>query len=545
MRSELRDSLDNLYADERVGRRPVCSLAVDVAQGGIAAVHVLVDDLSGGDSLRLAVKCKGRSVRGAKWFRLHPVPVEENTGLIGFTVGMKVMREPPLPVEPNAPNPWVARRAPFRIFDALEPIGSRMRADKPVTALRLHLPIERDARPGLREYVIELSHGSAAAMLVLDVNIYKTLLPRAGIDTVPYTNWFDYEGIAKRHGLKLWSDAYWSMLRRYATLMAHARQNTFWIPLSLIFSRTRQGLVLNRPRVRRIVKTFTDAGLYFIEGGHVAHRRNFTDATYFLFVTEAAATSVQGHTDLSVVCAQLREEIERQGWRDRWVQHVADEPTPCNAADYRILTGMVRKHLPGIPLLDALEDPTMAGAVDIWCPKVQEYQRQRKTYEAYRATGDRVWCYTCCFPGGPWLNRLLDQELLRPALLGWGMALFQLDGYLHWGLNHYGPHQDPFKQSVLPRKDWENKPGGTLPGSLPAGDTHIVYPGPQGPWSSLRLEAQREGFEDFELLRALRAKSPAQAAAVLRPVITGFDRYIKDVRRFRIARRMLYRALSV
>jgi hypothetical protein len=80
---------------------------------------------------------------------------------------------------------------------------------------------------------------------------------------------------------------------------------------------------------------------------------------------------------------------------------------------------------------------------------------------------------------------------------------------------------------------------------LPAGDTHIVYPGPQGPWSSLRLEAQREGFEDFELLRALRAKSPAQAVAVLRKVITGFDRYIKDVRPFRIARRMLYRALSV
>jgi hypothetical protein len=121
------------------------------------------------------------------------------------------------------------------------------------------------------------------------------------------------------------------------------------------------------------------------------------------------------------------------------------------------------------------------------------------------------------------------------------MALFQLDGYLHWGLNHYGPHQDPLKQSVLPRKEWENKATGTIPDSLPAGDTHIVYPGPEGPWSSLRLEAQREGCEDFELLQKLRAKNPAQAAGILRKVITGFDRYIKDVRQFRTARRMLYR----
>ncbi|MFH1568112.1 MAG: DUF4091 domain-containing protein, partial [Gemmatimonadota bacterium] len=79
---------------------------------------------------------------------------------------------------------------------------------------------------------------------------------------------------------------------------------------------------------------------------------------------------------------------------------------------------------------------------------------------------------------------------------------------------------------------------------LPAGDTHIVYPGPDGPWSSLRLEAQREGLEDYELLRQLRERDPRRATAVTRKAIRAFDQYTKDTRTFRRARRALLEALG-
>jgi hypothetical protein len=146
-----------------------------------------------------------------------------------------------------------------------------------------------------------------------------------------------------------------------------------------------------------------------------------------------------------------------------------------------------------------------------------------------------VWFYTCCFPGGPWLNRLLDMELLRPALFGWAAARFRLDGFLHWGLNHYRPDQDPFQQSVVGH-------GGD--NRLPAGDTHIVYPGPDGPWSSVRLEAQREGFEDYEMLTELGWDRVREGLAIVRPVLRGFDRYTKDVTVLREARRRLYAAAT-
>jgi hypothetical protein len=226
-------------------------------------------------------------------------------------------------------------------------------------------------------------------------------------------------------------------------------------------------------------------------------------------------------------------EIERNGWRRRWIQHIADEPIRENSADYRIFAGMVRKYMPGIPILDATMELGLVGAVDIWCPQAQEYEARRKHFEAQRAVGDRVWFYTCCSPGGPWLNRLLDMELLRPALFGWAAALYGLDGFLHWGLNYYRQDQDPFQKSVV-------RHGAN---ALPAGDTHVVYPGTEGPWSSLRLEAQREGFEDYELLRTLRERSPRKAVGIIRRAISSFDRYAKDVRVFRGTRRALLEAL--
>ncbi len=523
MKAELRDSLENLYPDSVVGDTPCTSMEIDVARGGTAAVHVLLTEVQG-QTLRLRVTRGGEAVKGAEWFHLVDVPVEENTGLFGFTTGNKAWAD-------NAVNPHVVRTAPFRTYDAMEPLGRRSAtATGPTMALRLHVPIEEDAPVGKCALALEIGE----ARFSLDVVIHKACIPPPDEECMPVTNWFSYENIASRHGIKMWSGAYWRMLEQYARLMAHARQNTFWIPLPLVFEMHEGKPALDRKRLRQIVEVFDDAGLYYIEGGHVASRTGgvWDAQTFDLTVGKAAATSVEGNAILAVLCDQLSEEIEENDWYDRWIQHVTDEPTASNAADYRILTGMVRKYLPGLPILDATMDAKLVGSVDIWCPQVQEYQRHREEFEAQRDLGDRVWYYTCCFPGGPWLNRLLDQELLRPALLGWAGALYGLDGFLHWGLNQYPSKQDPFTMSVVP--NW-----GGAANSLPGGDTHIVYPGKDGPWSSLRLESQREGLEDVELLRLVGGQNAKLMSTIIDQAVQGFDQYVKDVRSFRAARKAL------
>ena len=528
MRIEFRDALEFLYTDDTVSRRPCHETTVDVARGGTASVHLLLDEVPAGTELHLKVRRGGRVARGLHWYRLVDVPVEANTGPVGFIE------------KAGETNPDVARRAPFRVFDAMEPLRACTTVRQAGTAaLRLHVPVPRGEH--LREhpavYDVEVAGAGQTLTLQLTVRLHRATIPPVGRDSFPYTNWYSLGTMASRHGLEPWSPDHWRMIGRYAQLMAHGRQNTFWVPLREVFTLEAGLPVLDADRLSRLVRTFQGAGLHWIEGGHVASRTGgeWNAATFDTVLGGVRATSPEGNAELARIARQLRDEIHFHGWGDRWWQHVTDEPAGPNAVDYRILAGMVRRHLPGLPLLDATMDPALAGAVDIWCPQAQEYQKHRERFEAQRALGDQVWFYTCCFPGGPWLNRLLDMELLRPCLFGWAAARFDLDGYLHWGLNHYKPDQDPFATSVVDHGHGNH---------LPPGDTHIVYPGPDGPWSSVRLEAQREGFEDLELLRLLARHEPDREQALVRRVLTGFDRYTKKAEVLRAARRDLLAALD-
>lgn len=523
MRCGLIDALVWVYPDSRLGGEPCLQYGLDVARGGTASVTVLLEGPVPGAAVRFRVTPRA----AVELFRLWDVPVEHNTGPVGFTE------------KEGERNGFVVRRAPYRVYDAMEPVGMVFEAKAPVEAVRVHLPIPEDSSPGKRDYTLAVSDGTQTQELRLRVTVHRAVIPPVGRCSWPVTNWFSYANMATRHGLEPWTEAHWDRIGRYARLMARNRQNTFWFTFHDVFRADRAGLVLDRERLRRIVRTFTRAGMYYIEGGHFGGRSTgeWTCPTFSVSLTKHLATSVEGNADIAAAAGQLMDEIERNRWRRRYLQHVADEPIRENAADYRIFVGMVRKYMPGIPIVDAIMDPSLAGSVDIWCPQAQHFQHDRERFDAVRALGDRVWFYTCCFPGGPWLNRLMDMELLRPALLGWGAALFGLDGFLHWGLNHYQPRQDPFQMSCIP-----NWGGGS--NSLPAGDTHVVYPGADGPWSSVRFESQREGLEDLELLRMLAQEKPRQARAILRPVIRGFDDYTKDVAVLRQARKRLLKALS-
>jgi len=403
VRVELRDSLEFLYPDSGVGQRPRRSMRLDVARGGTASVHVLLNGLTVGTAVPVRVLRNNRPAPGAQWFCLVDVPVEVNTGRDGF-------------VEKDGKrNRFVIRRAPFRVYDAMAPIGASLRATAPTMAVRVHVSVPRDARTGRRTYTLETRCGAERHAPSLVVDVRKAVIPPAGRDSLPYTNWYRLDNMATRHGLTPWSEAHWRMIRRYADLMVHARQNTFLVPLYDVFAVRQGGAVLDRPRLRRLVRTFTSAGLHFIEGGHLAARTggDWQSPTHDLSLTGERATSPEGNVALAHACRQLMEAIDRNGWRGRWLQHIADEPWHVDAADYRILAGMVRKYMPGIPILDATMHLELADAVDVWCPQAQEYQKHRAQFEAQRALGDRVWFYTCCIPGGPWLNRLLDMELLR------------------------------------------------------------------------------------------------------------------------------------
>jgi hypothetical protein len=341
--------------------------------------------------------------------------------------------------------------------------------------------------------------------------------------------------MATFHGIEPYSEDHWKIIDKYGALMKRGRQNTFWLSWPYFFS---DALVLDKHKLKSYVDRFTEAGLWWIEGAPIAHRPNgdWSSPYLQLRIGKSETHSTQGLKDLASISRQMMEAIQEFGWEDRWIQHIADEPTDTNAKEYAAVASTMHKYMRGIPLVEATMSQQLVGSVDIWCPQVQEFQANIDFFRERQKMGDQVWTYTCLIPGGKWLNRMIDMERLRQVYFGWAASKYDISGYLHWGLNQY--HADPFTQSVVDHPAMPNTTN-----KLPAGDTHVIYPGDGEPWSGLRFEAHRIGLEDFELLSQLKEQDAALHSAIINEVFRQYDEYDTDVRQYRITRNALLQAL--
>ena len=247
MKCSLRDSLEWLYPDSTIDGKPITSLECDAPAGGVADVNVLVTDIAPDKPLRFS-----SDAPDGEFFRLIDVPVECNTGPEAFAER-----------EGGPRNEFVTRRAPFRVFDAMEPLsgGSLTPADveqltgksltpgEAIVALRFRVRLGYDDASGERRIAIRVSQDGEEALLTFDVHVHAVGLPPVGRDSFPYTNWISFSAIAESHGIEQWTEAYFDMVGRYARLMAYGRQNMFLLPLSVLFEAKDGKPVLNVERL--------------------------------------------------------------------------------------------------------------------------------------------------------------------------------------------------------------------------------------------------------------------------------------------------------
>lgn len=505
----LTDPLEWLYPDSRVETaRPLAE--TDVPANGVAEANVLLNGLKAGEPVRFSC-----DVPGGEWFLCHDVPVEKNTGPNGSVETVAVT------------NAFVTRDAPFRVYDALEPLtGDAVPVKGSTAALRFRL--RKFAAMGANRVTLTVSQGAFRAELPFAVNVHAVTVPSVGKTSFKYTNWMNYNAMATNHGLEPWSEAHWKMIERYVALAVYGRQNMVQVRVF------HDGWRIDEEKTARFVAMLDKLGVAWLEGPHLCRFSggNWHDKSFSPHGCTNLSTSAVGAAHLGKMATLLAALVEKRGWKDRWYQHVADEPADHNVKEYRMTCSIVRKYMPGFRLFDAVETPDMAGALDAYCPKNYAYETRQAEFDALRTrNGDELWCYTCCYPGGKWMNRLLDNEVLRPVLLPWGCLLFGLDGYLHWGYNQFDRTNDPLRVGIAEDAHIDVR--------LPPGDRNIVYAGPDGPWPSVRLEAMRQGFEDLELLKLLVRRNKAAADALVKSIVRGFGDYTLDPAAYRVARRAL------
>lgn len=506
MRCSVHTMNEWLYPDRFLDDPQHGQVTLRSARGGSSGFQLRLTDVP--DAERLAVTFTSASPLGAEIFRELTVNVPVNTGVRGFTADWATANE------------YATREAPFDVYDPLCPVtadGFRPGRDE---AIYVSLRPDPALTAGTYEGTLNVAVAGEEITIPVALAVADAVLPA---ETLKITNWFSLFNMAGPHGAVRWSEEHWRLIEAYGRAMRRIRQNYFWIKRDTVdVSVDGAGkYVFDFTRTERLIRLYLSLGFKGIEGAPLFYREGWDKAEFMVRTPAGAvrATSPEGYEFVAAYLRAWGDFLRRNGWYDITLMHVGDEPHERAADEYRILSGIVRKFLPGMKLIEAVETYDLNGAVDVWVPKNDYYERNRAQIEAHRAKGDEIWFYTCCIPGGHYANRLLDFPLLRTRMLHWGNYRYGLTGYLHWGLNQWSG--DPYVSTAPP-----NGPGNRLP----AGDSHILYPcgdlkkdGFTQVLGSMRGEMMKSGAEDYELLRALAEKDPGKADAICASVFRAFN----------------------
>ncbi len=396
---------------------------------------------------------------------------------------------------PNTPDYRLERKAPYRVPDPLldvESMDIKAERSQPVW-ITVHVP--REASPGSYRGAVKVLCEEGEGEIPIYLEVLPFELPEERHLLV--TNWFNVGNIAKAHGVELWSDEFFEMLAKYAKIMAEHRQNVVLIPWSLVrVYKDGEKLSFDFSLFDRFVEVFFDAGVRDrIEISHVAHPKSGWGTEVVL----SSVTAVDVKTNekvklppeegLGPLLSALQDHLDEKGWLERSMIHISDEPSLSNIESWRKASQFVHTYAPKLRRIDAIESTEFEGYLEVWVPKLNYFSTWGELYEEAAKRGAEVWFYTCCHPFGFYPNRFLDYPLVATRSLHWINYAHKLCGYLHWGLNF-----------------WRDDPFGEPAPNLPPGDTHIIYPGREGPLSSIRFDVMRDGIEDFEYLMLLERK---------------------------------------
>jgi len=507
--------LENIFRDTEPPKRK--SWTLHAARGEPEAVQLVV-----------------RSKSDWAWMRVS-VPEEV---LKNFSVRIRFVGYVPLKANSRAtPAEELVRKAPDDFPDPL--------LDSPFVPLRaketqpvfITIQPHRKTKPGDYAVPIHVEFPFGSIRLELRVRVYDVLFPER--TRLWFTNWFRADNFARFHGVPQWGNEHFRCMRSYARLMREHKQNVVLVPLGLVkaFRRPDGSFRFDFSLFERFIATFESEGVAErLELSHIGGRKTGRwEDPEFVAHTFWATDELTGEgveVPLETFLQAVRDYLKATGRLKRAMLHIADEPIPVNLASWKALSQRVHSAVPDLPRIDAIHVHELEGYLEIWVPQLNYFAQWLDVYWQRQREGNEVWFYTAWVPQGKWTNRLIDYPLIKTRLLHWFNVRYGATGFLHWGWNFWGDVMTGELQSP--------------------GDAFIVYPDPA---SSLRMEAQRDGIEDAELLWMLAEKlagkkplTPQQAAQILepllRPIIRDFTDYTKNPDELEKVRRQVLEKLQ-
>jgi hypothetical protein len=204
--------------------------------------------------------------------------------------------------------------------------------------------------------------------------------------------------------------------------------------------------------------------------------------------------------------------LKEKGWWDMAYIYGFDELGPTRFAELNSTYGAIKKEFPDLPTMATIIPcDNLKGSVDIWVPLTSNYDPE--WCNKFVKDGDQVWWYVCCHPVHPYPNFFVDYPAIDPRILFWMNWKYQVPGVLYYMMNLWGSNREPegtgserpddpeWTKAIAEGKRWPEIGWNSYTCARFNGDGHLLYPGPGGhPVSSIRLEAIRDGIDDYEYL---------------------------------------------
>jgi hypothetical protein len=431
----------------------------------------------------------------------------------------------------GVPLDELVARAPASIPDPFWELDVVPVAADQAQPLWIEVHVPRDAQAGIYDATLTVGASSQSVDLPVTLRVWDFEMPEQRHLSV--VNWWNFPGLGFSGRAEEGSPEYYALLDRFCRFLVEHRQTDINTSLGLIRESGGEpdGYRHDTTLLERYAETAFHAGIRQIQLHSVAGKTaNIVDPAGRVAADEGAFRRL----------AALQKLIERRGWQRRFAVSITDEPFPHHEETFAAVVDRVHGTAPAVRCIEAVEAEYL-GDLDIYVPKLSHLNLWYPRFDQARRDGAELWFYTCCHPTGRYPNRFLDQSLLQARVLHWINYLYDLDGYLHWGLNHFHGN-DAYSEEGLSQ-------------DLPLGDRAIAYPGQEGLIGSLRFSALRDGLQDFEYLWVLEDRlrekqnqagevafwlDPRQRPLELcRRVVWSFHEYTRDPGRMLATRRAI------
>jgi hypothetical protein len=340
-------------------------------------------------------------------------------------------------------------------------------------------------------------------ILNIEIDVAGHLLPPPNKWKFDLDLWQSPDPVAKVHGVKLWSDEHFSLMKPYYTMLASAGQKS--ITAILIDQPWGSGHVYYKdPTLVKWTKkkdgtwsydySIFDRYISFVMSCGIDQRINcYSMVTWnlsFIYFDEAIGdtTSISarpGSKEYSDFWEPMLRDFTKHLKSKGWFEKAAIAMDERDMESMKAVLAMLRKIDPGWKTaLAGGYHPEIATDIYDYCIIIHQ-KFDPDVLKARKTAGKPSTYYTACGEEHP--NGFSYSPPAENTWIGWYAAAEGFTGYLRWAYNNWT----------------ENTLQETRYRTWPAGDCYQIYPGPR---TSIRFEKLIEGIQDFEKIGILKEK---------------------------------------